>query len=165
VNSTFLSRGPQGPPGSNAFRFEIPTAVVPTDGETLLFAGSKRLTSNASVELVGTPLAATGETVSITLFVTEFTEGTHAAAAQFQIAGLWQRTSAGVSSKVSTSAGDQTSAGNSFSSPQKPTVSVSDPTSGVAPNVLHRAAILGTGKTGVNILLVYFAIMQRGAIQ
>jgi hypothetical protein len=88
------------------------------------------------------------------------TEGTRADSAHWSITGLWQRTSGGVSSRVSSAAGAQTSSGNSYGGP-KPSVSCSDPSSAVAPNVLNKAAIVATGKAGVTINWIFTGTITR----
>jgi hypothetical protein len=131
----------------------------------LVLVGSARSTDGSQFELFGIDMAATGESVKIDVSIQCWEEGTHAYQAAWDIVGTGQRTSAGVSSRTSTSGGGGSGqTANTFTAPNKPSVAVSNPASAVSPNTAHRLAILGTGKPGVDILWQWTATIKRGKV-
>lgn len=92
-----------------------------------------------------------------------FEEGNHNQSAEWTITGVWQRTSAGVSSRISSAVGTRTQAGENFGG-AGPGLNLSDPASAVAPNVLNRAGFIGTGLAGTNLLWVGLVTIVRGTV-
>jgi hypothetical protein len=125
---------------------------------------SFRVVGAAVVELVAYDMPATGASVAIFADLQSFTEGTHANHQVHVIVASGKRTSSGTSSRTSPSQGGGSGQVVNDFAPTRPVLSVSDPNNNVSPNVQHRLALLYTGKSGVNTIVMGTARVLIGRV-
>lgn len=124
---------------------------------------SFRVVSNAVVEIASYDMLP-GTSVAIRADVQAFTEATHANQLVHVIVGSGKRTSAGTSSRTSAAGGGGSGQVVNDFAVTRPALSVSDPSSAVSPNVQHRLALLYTGKSGVNTIVMGTARILIGKL-
>lgn len=155
--------GPTGPTGPTSAESAVSGASPATTAHVeFVFPVSARSTDATPFMLYFRDMPATGESLDMTMRLLCLEEAS-GLSAEWTITGVWQRTTSGVSSRISTATGTRTQAGENFPS-GGPTPTLSDPASAVAPNVMHRAGFIGTGQALTDILWIGQVTIVRGTV-